>query len=47
MMDMFAANRTAILAYHFAWPGIGHIAKWQDGFKYFPLPVNLQGVNGI
>jgi len=47
MMDMFAANRTAILAYHFAWPGIGHVAKWEDGYKYFPLPVNLQGVNGI
>ncbi len=47
MMDMFAANRTPILAYHFAWPGVGHVAKAGDGFRYFPTPVNLEGVTAL
>jgi hypothetical protein len=25
-----------LLAYHFAWPGIGHVAKQGDGFRYYP-----------
>ena len=36
MLNMLAANKTMILAYHFAWPGIGHVAKDGDGFRYFP-----------
>jgi glyoxylase-like metal-dependent hydrolase (beta-lactamase superfamily II) len=36
MLNMLAANRTPILAYHFAWPGIGHVAKQGDGFRYYP-----------
>ena len=36
MLNMLAANKTMILAYHFAWPGIGHVAKAGDGFRYFP-----------
>lgn len=47
MMDMFAANRIAILAYHFAWPGVGHVAKWQDGFKYFPAGQSMMGVTNL
>ncbi len=47
MMDMFAANRVPILAYHFAWPGVGHVAKVGEGYRYFPLPANLEGVNAI
>ncbi len=47
MMDMFAANRVPILAYHFAWPGVGHVAKQGDGYRYFPAPPNLEGVNPI
>ena len=47
MMDMFAANRIPILAYHFAWPGVGHVAKAGEGFRYFPLPMNLEGINSI
>jgi len=39
--DMLAANRTPILAYHFAWPGIGHVAKQGDGFRYYPEPMNM------
>lgn len=41
MLSMLAANRTTLLAYHFAWPGIGHVAKAGDGFRYFPQPMNM------
>ena len=47
MLTMLAANRTPLLAYHFAWPGIGHVAKVGDGFQYFPLPVQQETVGTI
>jgi glyoxylase-like metal-dependent hydrolase (beta-lactamase superfamily II) len=47
MLSMLAANRTPLLAYHFAWPGIGHVAKAGDGFQYFPLPVQQETVGPI
>lgn len=47
MMDMFAANRVPVLAYHFAWPGIGHVAKQGDGYRYFPTPVNMAVIGEI
>lgn len=40
-LTTFAQNRTPILAYHFAWPGIGHVAKDGDGFRYFPTGMDL------
>ncbi|TCZ64463.1 MBL fold metallo-hydrolase [Roseicella aquatilis] len=36
MLGMLASNRIPILAYHFAWPGIGHVAKAGEGFHYYP-----------
>jgi glyoxylase-like metal-dependent hydrolase (beta-lactamase superfamily II) len=42
MLTMLAANRTPVLAYHFAWPGIGHVAKQGDGFRYFPEPMKME-----
>jgi glyoxylase-like metal-dependent hydrolase (beta-lactamase superfamily II) len=36
VLTMLAENRTRLLAYHFAWPGIGHVAKQGDGFRYYP-----------
>ncbi len=47
MMDMFAANRTPILAYHFAWPGIGHVAKDGEGFRYFPQAMDAESVSNL
>jgi hypothetical protein len=47
MLTMLAANRTPLLAYHFAWPGIGHVAKAGDGFQYFPLAVQQQTVGPL
>ena len=40
-LNMLATNRVPILAYHFAWPGIGHVAKQGDGFRYYPEPMNM------
>jgi len=47
MLDMLAANRVPLLAYHFAWPGIGHVAKAGDGFRYLPAGLNLEGVSSL
>ena len=44
MLNMLAANKTLILAYHFPWPGLGHVAKDGDGFRYFPAGMNIMEV---
>ncbi len=47
MLTMLAANRTPLLAYHFAWPGIGHVAKAGDGFRYVSAPPEIGSVKDI
>jgi len=34
-----AAERTRVLGYHFPWPGLGHLAKQEAGFRFVPEPV--------
>ena len=34
-------EKVPIVAYHFAWPGYGHVAKQGDGFRYYPAPMNM------
>ena len=41
-LTMFAEKRTPILAYHFAWPGFGHVAKAGEGFRYYPEPMKME-----
>jgi len=41
MLTMLAEKRIPILAYHFAWPGVGHVAKQGDGFRYYPEGMNM------
>ena len=41
VLDMLAANRIPMIAYHFPWPGIGHVAKQGDGFRYYPTPLQM------
>jgi glyoxylase-like metal-dependent hydrolase (beta-lactamase superfamily II) len=41
VFDMLATTRTAMIAYHFPWPGIGHIARQGDGYRYFPTPMRM------
>jgi glyoxylase-like metal-dependent hydrolase (beta-lactamase superfamily II) len=42
MLGRLADERIALLAYHFAWPGIGHVARAGDGFRYYPEPMQMQ-----
>ena len=41
LLDMIAANKIPVMAYHYAWPGLGHIAKTAEGFHYYPEAMNL------
>ena len=38
---MLAANRIPLVAYHFPWPGVGHVAKNGEGFRYFPAALQM------
>jgi glyoxylase-like metal-dependent hydrolase (beta-lactamase superfamily II) len=44
LLTMLSTNRIPLLAYHFAWPGIGHVAKAGEGFHYYPEPVQAAAV---
>ena len=39
MLDMLAANKVAVLSYHYPWPGYGHVVKTGEGFHYIPEPM--------
>jgi glyoxylase-like metal-dependent hydrolase (beta-lactamase superfamily II) len=41
VLDMLATNRIPLIAYHFPWPGMGHVAKQGDGFQFFPAPLQM------
>jgi glyoxylase-like metal-dependent hydrolase (beta-lactamase superfamily II) len=41
MLDMLASNKIPVLAYHYPWPGVGHVAKTGDGFHYVPEPMMM------
>jgi glyoxylase-like metal-dependent hydrolase (beta-lactamase superfamily II) len=40
-LDMFATQKVPVLAYHFPWPGVGHVAKAGDGFRFFAEPMKM------
>ena len=40
-MDMLAAQRMPALVYHLPFPGIGHLAKQGDGFRYVAEPMQF------
>jgi glyoxylase-like metal-dependent hydrolase (beta-lactamase superfamily II) len=40
-LDMLASQRLPFLAYHFPWPGIGHVARQRDGFRYIAMPMRM------
>jgi glyoxylase-like metal-dependent hydrolase (beta-lactamase superfamily II) len=37
VFDMVASGNIPIIAYHFPWPGIGHVAKSGDGYRYVAI----------
>lgn len=39
MFEMLAAQRIPLLGYHFAWPGVGYLARQGAAFRYFPAPM--------
>jgi len=41
MLDVLAATKTAVLPYHYPWPGVGHIVKTGEGFHYVPQPMTM------
>jgi glyoxylase-like metal-dependent hydrolase (beta-lactamase superfamily II) len=47
MLTMLAANRVPLLAYHFAWPGIGHVSKQGEGFHYHPALPQMEAVTSL
>lgn len=38
---MLAVNCIPLIAYHFPWPDVGHVAKNGDAFRYFPAPLQM------
>ena len=42
MLTRFAEKRTPLLSYHFPWPGIGHVAKEGEGFRYVAQPMRME-----
>jgi len=47
MLDMLAANKIAVMTYHYPWPGIGHVAKTGEGFHYVPEPMTMTLLSAI
>ncbi len=47
MLTMLATNHIPLLAYHFAWPGIGHVDKQGEGFRYFPAAESMGSVDSL
>jgi glyoxylase-like metal-dependent hydrolase (beta-lactamase superfamily II) len=41
LLERFASDKIPVMAYHYAWPGIGHIAKTGEGYHYYPEAMNL------
>ena len=40
-LDMLESERMPVLVYHFPWPGIGHISKDGEGYRYHPAPMRV------
>jgi glyoxylase-like metal-dependent hydrolase (beta-lactamase superfamily II) len=41
ILDMLAANKIPLAAYHFPWPGNGHVVKSGDGFRFIASPMTM------
>jgi hypothetical protein len=40
---MLSSERIPVIAYHFPWPGIGHVNKDGEGYRYHPAPMRVTG----
>jgi glyoxylase-like metal-dependent hydrolase (beta-lactamase superfamily II) len=41
VLDMIASTRMPMLAYHFPWPGVGHLSRQGDGYRYIAESMTL------
>ena len=41
ILDMLATQKIPLMAYHFPWPGLGHVSKHGDGFRYHATPMEI------
>jgi glyoxylase-like metal-dependent hydrolase (beta-lactamase superfamily II) len=41
LLGTLAANRTPIMAFHFPWPGFGHVAQAGEGFRFYAEPMQM------
>jgi hypothetical protein len=41
MLDMAAAERMTLITYHFAFPGIGYVAKDGGAYRYVPTSMEF------
>jgi glyoxylase-like metal-dependent hydrolase (beta-lactamase superfamily II) len=41
LFDMLSAQRIPLVVFHMPWPGIGQLAKFGDGYRYVPTPMQL------
>jgi glyoxylase-like metal-dependent hydrolase (beta-lactamase superfamily II) len=41
LLDMLATDRLPFLTFHFPWPGVGHVTKEGEGFRYIPTPMQM------
>lgn len=46
VLTMLADEQIPMIAYHFPWPGIGHVAKAGEGFRFHPAPMIMQTLPG-
>lgn len=44
VLDMLASKKIPLMAYHFPWPGMGHVSKQGDGFRYHAAPMEIVSV---
>ena len=40
-MDMAASENLAVITYHLPFPGIGHVARDGDAFRFVASPMEL------
>ncbi|MCK8786775.1 MBL fold metallo-hydrolase [Roseomonas sp. NAR14] len=47
MLDRLATDRTAVLSYHFPWPGLGHVARAGEGYDWIQAPMDVTEVSQL
>ncbi|MBV9735928.1 MAG: MBL fold metallo-hydrolase [Acidisphaera sp.] len=47
LLSRLADERTEMLGYHLAWPGLGHVQRDGTAFRFLPTPMRLVGADDI